>query len=148
MEGCVLSFLKAEWKVSDTGSAHWVSSLFFKIISVLISFTGPKIVLLIFCLVNKSILIRGSHGRDRMVVFYNYLWNLCLSSLMLRVRISIRARCTTLCDKVCQWLVRARWFSSGPLVSSTNKTDCHNITELLLEVALNTIKQTYIMIMR
>jgi hypothetical protein len=26
MGGSVLSFLKAEWKVSDTGSAHWVSS--------------------------------------------------------------------------------------------------------------------------
>jgi hypothetical protein len=26
MEGSVLSFLKAEWKVSDTGSAHWTSS--------------------------------------------------------------------------------------------------------------------------
>jgi hypothetical protein len=28
MEGSVLSFLKAEWKVSDTGSAHWASSFF------------------------------------------------------------------------------------------------------------------------
>ena len=27
MEGSVLSFLKAEWKVSDTGSAHWASSV-------------------------------------------------------------------------------------------------------------------------
>jgi hypothetical protein len=27
-EGSVLRFLKAEWKVSDTGSAHWVSSSF------------------------------------------------------------------------------------------------------------------------
>ena len=27
MEGSVLSFLKAEWKVSDTGSAHWISSI-------------------------------------------------------------------------------------------------------------------------
>ena len=27
MEGYVLSFLKTEWKVSDTGSAHWASSL-------------------------------------------------------------------------------------------------------------------------
>jgi hypothetical protein len=27
MEGSVLSFLKADWKVSDTGSAHWASSL-------------------------------------------------------------------------------------------------------------------------
>ena len=27
MEDSVFSFLKAEWKVSDTGSAHWASSL-------------------------------------------------------------------------------------------------------------------------
>ena len=32
--------------------------------------------------------------------------------------------------------------SPGPAVSSTNKTDCHNITGILLKVALNTIKQT------
>jgi hypothetical protein len=35
---------------------------------------------------------------------YSYLCNQCLSPLMLSVRISIRARCTILCDKVCQWL--------------------------------------------
>jgi len=29
MEGSVLSFLKAEWKVSDTGWAHWASSFFY-----------------------------------------------------------------------------------------------------------------------
>ena len=29
-------------------------------------------------------------------------------------------------------------------VSSTNKTDCHDITELLLKVALNTINQNQI----
>ena len=28
MEGSILSFLKAEWKVSDTGSAHWASSYY------------------------------------------------------------------------------------------------------------------------
>ena len=39
------------------------------------------------------------------------------------VWISIRARCTTLCNKVYQWLATGRWFSQGPLVSSTNKTD-------------------------
>ena len=50
--------------------------------------------------------------------------------------------CTTLCDKVCQWLSTGRWFSLGHPVSSTNKTDCHNITEILLKVVLNTIKQT------
>jgi hypothetical protein len=31
------------------------------------------------------------------------------------------------------------WFSPGTPVSSTNKTDRHNITEILLKVALNTI---------
>ena len=36
-------------------------------------------------------------------------------------------------DKVCQW------FSQSTLVSSINKTDCHDITEILLKVALNTI---------
>ena len=44
---------------------------------------------------------------------YNYLYNQCLSSLMLWVWISIRARCTTLCDKVCQWLATGRWFYPG-----------------------------------
>jgi hypothetical protein len=38
---------------------------------------------------------------------------------------------TTLCYKVCQWLVTGQWFSP---VSSTNKTDCHDITEILLQV--------------
>jgi hypothetical protein len=32
-------------------------------------------------------------------------------------------------------------FSLGPPVSSTNKTDGHDITEILLKVVLNTIKQ-------
>jgi len=71
---------------------------------------------------------------------YNYLCNQCLSPLMLWVRILIRERCTTLCDKVCQWLVTGRWFSSGSPVSSTNKTDRYNITEILLKVALNTMR--------
>jgi hypothetical protein len=32
-----------------------------------------------------------------------------------------------------------QWFS---LVSSTNKTDSHDITEILLKVVLNTVKPT------
>jgi len=71
---------------------------------------------------------------------YNYQCNQCLSPLMLWVRISIRARCTTICDKVCQWLATGRWFSPGPSVCSTNKTYHHDIAEI--KVALNTIKQT------
>jgi hypothetical protein len=36
--------------------------------------------------------------------------------------------------------VTGQWFSLGTPVSSTNKTDRHDITEILLKVALNTIK--------
>ena len=46
---------------------------------------------------------------------------------------------TTLCDKVCQWLMTGLLFSPGTPVSSTNKTDRHDITDILLKVALNTI---------
>ena len=45
----------------------------------------------------------------------------------------------TLCDKVCQWLATGQWFSPGTPFFSTNKTDCHDRTEILLKVALNTI---------
>jgi hypothetical protein len=49
---------------------------------------------------------------------------------------------TTICDKVCQWLVAGRWFPPGIPVSSTNKTDRHDIIEIFLNVALNTIALT------
>ena len=86
--------------------------------------------------------VRGHRGRDRMIVGFttNYV-NQYLSPLILWVHILIRARCTTLCNTVCQWLVTGRWFTPCPLVSSTNKTDRHDITEILLKVTLNTIKQ-------
>jgi hypothetical protein len=72
---------------------------------------------------------------------YNYLCNQCISPLMLWARISIRARCTRSCDKVCQWLTTGRWFSPGRPVSFTSKTDLHDITEQLLKLALSSIKQ-------
>ena len=43
---------------------------------------------------------------------------------------SFMAMCTTLCDKVCQWLATGFFFSP---VSFTNKTDGHDITEILLK---------------
>ena len=45
----------------------------------------------------------------------------------------------TLCDKIGQLLAALRLFSPGTPVSSTNKTDRHDMTEILLKVALNTI---------
>ena len=46
---------------------------------------------------------------------------------------------TTLYDKVWQGFVTGRWFSPGTPVSSSNKTDHHDIIQILLKVALNTI---------
>jgi hypothetical protein len=74
-------------------------------------------------------------------LIYNYLCNRCLLPLTLWVRILLRWGIldTTGCDKVCQWIAVGRWFSLGNAVSSNNKTDYHDITEILLKVALNTI---------
>ena len=71
----------------------------------------------------------------------NFRINPCLLPLTLWVRIPLRRSIldTTLCNKVCQWLTAGRWFSPGTPVSSTNKTDRADITEILLKVALNTI---------
>ena len=70
---------------------------------------------------------------------YNYMCNQFLSPLTLWVQIPFRRGVlyTTLCDKICQW------FSPGTPVSSTNKTDRHNIAEILLKVALNTINHNH-----
>ena len=69
---------------------------------------------------------------------YNYLCNPCLSSLMLWVWIAmIRARCITLCDKVCQWLETEWWVNP---VSSTDKLIMHHtITDILLNASLYAI---------
>jgi hypothetical protein len=50
---------------------------------------------------------------------------------------------TTLCHTVRQWLAAGRWFSPSLPVSSTNKTDSHDIIEISLKVELNTITLTY-----
>ena len=44
-------------------------------------------------------------------------------------------------NNICQWLATRRWFSPVTPVSPTNKTDQHDVTEILLKVALNTINQ-------
>ena len=73
---------------------------------------------------------------------YNCLCSWCLSPLILWVWILIRARCTTLCDKICQWFPTDQLFSPIPPVSTPNKIYLHYITEICLQAALNTTKQT------
>jgi hypothetical protein len=66
---------------------------------------------------------------------YNYQCNQFLSPLTLWVRIPLRQGIldTTLCDKVCQWPAAGLWFSSVTLVSSSSKTDPHDITKIWLK---------------
>ena len=88
---------------------------------------------------------RVRHGHDSLVVGFITTYAISsLSPLMLWVWIPFIRDVlnTTLCDKFCQWLATGPWFSPSIPVSSTNKTDHHNITEILLKVALNTISQT------
>jgi hypothetical protein len=89
---------------------------------------------------------RDRQGRDRMVLVVVFT-TICAISVYHLYSCEFESRSwqsvldTTLCDKVCHWLAAGLWFSPGTPVSSTNKTDCHDITEILLEVALNTINQ-------
>ena len=75
------------------------------------------------CLINEQILSIQFKEATWYVYEWDNLVNQCLSPLMLLVRISTRARFTTLCNKVCQWLAAGRLFSPGHPVSSTNITN-------------------------
>jgi hypothetical protein len=46
--------------------------------------------------------------------------------------------------KFFQCLAASQWFCRGTLVSSTNKADRHDITEILLEMALSMKHTVYI----
>ena len=54
--------------------------------------------------------MRGRRGRDRLVVGFTTPYATSV------YHHSIRARCTTLCDKVYQWLPTGRWSSQVPPV--------------------------------
>jgi hypothetical protein len=76
-------------------------------------------------------------------LLYNLIFkdHQCLSPLTLWIGASHRrgALDTIICDKVCQLLAAYRWISPDTPVYSTNKTDPHDITEMLLKVVLSTI---------
>jgi hypothetical protein len=82
---------------------------------------------------------RDRRGRDRMVFGFTttYVCNQCLSPLNVWGVLDI-----ALCDKVWQWLATGRLFSPSIPVSSTNKIDRHDITEILLKVEWNIIALT------
>ena len=72
-----------------------------------------------------------------MIKFVSYLRQDCGFLKVLRFPPPIKI-------KICQWLVAGRWFSQGTLISSSNKTNCHDFAEIWLKVALNTINLTQV----
>ena len=87
--------------------------------------------------------VGGCRGCDRMIVWFTTTSAISayhqVRTLWVRIPPRRDVHYTTLSDKVCQLLSAGRWFSPGTPVSSTNTTDLHDITEILLTVALNTI---------
>ena len=84
-------------------------------------------------------IVGDCHGRDHIVVRFTTTYAINAyhhQSCEFEPRSWRGVLDTTLCDKVCQW------FSPSTPVSSTTKTDFHDITEILLKVALNTITLT------
>jgi len=68
-----------------------------------------------------------------------------LSGSILLTFVNYKKGCTRLAaasDKVYQLLAHGRWFSPDTPASSTSKTGRHDIAEILLKVALNTINQS------
>ena len=87
---------------------------------------------------------RGCHGRDHMIVGFKTTCEISVihhSSCEFEPRSLRDILYSTLCDKVRQLIATRRWFSPGTPISSTNKTDRHDLTEILLKVTLNTISQ-------
>ena len=83
----------------------------------------------------NTVYIRGCRGYDRVVVGFTPT---CASVLKLWVRIPLIAKLYSLqhhdtSDQICHWLETGQWFSPGTPVSSNN-TDCHVITEILLNL--------------
>jgi hypothetical protein len=81
-------------------------------------------------------------GHDRMVVWFATTCAISvnhLSSCEFKFCSRRGVLNTVSCDKVCQLLATGQWFSPGTPVASTNETDRHYITQILLKVALNTI---------
>jgi hypothetical protein len=88
---------------------------------------------------------RDNRGRDRMVVAFTTTYAISayhqysceFESCSWRGVLD-----TTLCDKVWLWIAVCRWVFTGTPVSLTNDTDRHDITEILLKVALDSITLT------
>ena len=90
----------------------------------------------VFCKIDVYV-NRDSRGRDGMVDGFTLL----VQSVPITTKV---VSLIPTHGEVYSILAAGLWFSQTTLSSSTNKTDHHNTTEILLKVALNTINLTSI----
>ena len=87
--------------------------------------------------VKKNNTFRNYMYLESRLIFAGFV--VCLLPVVIRIPLRRDVLDTTLCDQVCQWLAAGRCFFAGTPVTSCNNTDCHDITVILLKVALNTM---------
>ena len=75
-------------------------------------------------------------GRTNFIVQNTKDWSITMAKYRILHSVMFNLYIVVQFIKVCQWLAAGRWFSP---VSSTNKTERHDIAEILLKVALNAI---------
>ena len=121
-------------------SFYWDDSPLSVLIEITIAYTMYNYILYTYTLTAKTVGCQYCRGhRGRMVVGFIKTCAICIYSHLsceFKPHSWQGVLDTTLCDKVCQW------FSPGTQISPTNKTDRHDITEILLKVASNTITIT------
>ena len=83
------------------------------------------------------IIVWAVMGRDRMV--FGFATTYAISAYEFESRSDEVYSIQHYVIKFVSDLRAGRWFSPGTLVSSTNKTDCHHITEILTKVVLKTL---------
>ena len=91
---------------------------------------------------NQNPFIQNSKIKTRTTwcLLISCLSSICFIIILVKGLVYISCKFVSDLRQVIDFL-RLLWFSQVTLVSSTNKTDRHDISEILLKVALNTINQ-------
>ena len=128
-----------KWALAHSSSCLYCEQCFFEILNVrniIKFFFGGEFLSEILQHIAKNVVnaYNDSHPTfiENMAVFLLMLINI-LSMNFFNSKWNVIHKMTLTAD---------RWFSSDTPISSTDKTFCHDITEILLKVALNTIIQT------
>jgi hypothetical protein len=108
-------------------------------LNCLVGKVAQFIIIIIITIIMRTETYCHFRDRDRMVVGFTTTYASTYHHCEFESRSWWGVFNTTLCDKVSQWLAADLWFSPGIQVCSTNKTNRHHITEILLKVKLNTI---------